>query len=76
MNFEFRTPGGVASAEIVDVAGRRVSQPLKDQVLPGGTHRFQWNGLDSSGRRAVAGVYFIRVTSGTASAVQRVVLVR
>ena len=77
MNFEFRTPGEAAArAEIVDVAGRRVSRPLKDQALSGGTHRFQWDGLDASGARVAAGVYLIRVTSGTASAVQRIVLVR
>ena len=77
MNFEFRTPGEAeAHAEIVDVAGRRVSQPLKDELLPGGTHRFQWNGRDASGARVAPGVYLVRVTSGTAAAVQRIVLVR
>jgi len=77
MNFEFRTPGGAtARAEIVDVAGRRVSQPLKDQSLSAGTHRFQWDGLDASGARVAAGVYMIRVTIGNTAAVQRIVLVR
>jgi uncharacterized repeat protein (TIGR01451 family) len=77
MSFEFRTPGEAAAhAEIVDVAGRRVSQPLKEQLLPGGAHRFQWDGRDASGARVAAGVYLIRVTSGTATAVQRIVLVR
>ena len=77
MNFEFRTPGEAAvRAEIVDVAGRQVSRPLRDQILAGGTHRFQWDGLDASGVRAAPGVYLIRVTCGTASAIQRIVLVR
>ncbi len=77
MNFEFRIAGAAAArAEIIDVAGRRVSRPLKEQLLPGGTHHFQWDGLDESGARVAAGVYLIRVTSGTASAVQRIVLVR
>jgi len=77
MNFEFRTPGeAVVRAEIVDVAGRRVSRPLKDQMLSGGIHFFQWDGRDQSGTRAPAGVYLIRITSGTEAAVQRVVLVR
>ncbi len=77
MNFEFRTPdAAVARAEIIDVAGRRVSQPLKEQSLPGGTHRFQWDGLDASGARVAPGVYMIRVTSGSAAAIHRIVLVR
>ena len=77
MSFEFRTPGVAETrAEIVDVAGRRVSEPLKGQLLPGGAHRFQWDGRDASGARLAAGVYLIRITSGAATAVQRIVLVR
>lgn len=77
MSFEFRTPSlAVARAEILDIAGRRVSRPLQDQLLPGGTHRFEWDGRDASGARVAPGVYMIRLTSGTAAAVQRIVLVR
>jgi hypothetical protein len=77
MNFEFRTPDvAVVHAEILDIAGRRVSRPLKDQLLPGGTHRFEWDGLDASGARVAPGVYLIRLTSGTAAAIQRIVLLR
>jgi concanavalin A-like lectin/glucanase superfamily protein/flagellar hook capping protein FlgD len=75
MNFEFRTPdAAVVHAEILDIAGRRVSRPLKDQLLPGGTHRFEWDGLDASGARVAPGVYLIRLTSGTAATIQRIVL--
>jgi len=77
MNFEFRTPGDApARAEIFDVAGRLVSRPLGDQLLPGGTHRFHWDGRDVTGARAAPGVYLVRVRSGAAIAAQRVVLVR
>jgi flagellar hook assembly protein FlgD len=77
MNFEFRTPSDArASAEIIDIAGRRVTQPLADQTLPSGIHRFRWDGLDAAGARVAPGVYMVRVQSGSAAAIQRIVLVR
>ena len=77
MYFEFQLPEGAAvSAEVVDVAGRRVSPLLRGEVLAPGTHRFQWDGRDASGARVAPGIYLVRVTSGSAAAVQRVVRIR
>jgi len=45
-------------------------------MLPGGTHHFQWDGRDASGARVAPGVYMIRLTSGPATAIERIVLVR
>jgi hypothetical protein len=76
-NFEFRLASAKAvRAEIVDVAGRRVSLPLKETVLTSGVHHFQWDGRNTSGERVPAGVYMLRVRAGDAAAVQRIVLVR
>ena len=44
---------------IFDLGGRRV-RTLQRGRLAAGPHRFEWNGLDTGGRRAPAGVYFVR----------------
>jgi hypothetical protein len=44
---------------IFDLGGRRV-RTLQRGRLAAGPHRFEWNGLDAGGRRAPAGVYFVR----------------
>lgn len=41
-----------------------------------GEHYAEWDGLDASGRRAPAGVYFVRLTSATESRSQRLVMLR
>ena len=41
-----------------------------------GEHHAAWDGLDASGRRAPAGVYFVRLTSATESRSQRLVMLR
>jgi hypothetical protein len=77
MSFEFRLPHTESvRAEIVDVAGRRVSMPLESKGLAGGVHRFQWDGRNASGEPVAPGVYLIRVRAGSEAAVQRIVLVR
>jgi hypothetical protein len=77
MNFELRLPAPEAvHAEIVDVAGRRVSLPLKEAVMSSGIHRFQWDGRSISGEPVASGVYFLRVRAGSEAVVQRIVLVR
>ncbi|MGH2570466.1 MAG: T9SS type A sorting domain-containing protein, partial [bacterium] len=59
---------GEATAEIFDLAGRRV------QRLPGTGGLFVWDGRDATGRRAVAGIYFARVAAGPETVVARVVV--
>jgi hypothetical protein len=47
---------------IVDVAGRRVVVAEPGE-LPAGAHTWRWDGRDSGGRRAPAGVYVVRLES-------------
>ena len=72
--------GGASGAEVTiyDVAGRRVRTLYSGAA---GVERITlaWNGLDDRGRRAGAGVYFVRALArnsaggATASSIQRLV---
>jgi hypothetical protein len=44
---------------VFDLSGRRVRQ-LHRGRLAAGPHSFDWNGRDDGGRRAPAGIYFVR----------------
>lgn len=52
-----------AEVSVYDVAGRRVRR-LFHGPLEAGTHAFDWDGLDETGRRAAPGVYFVRARQG------------
>ncbi len=60
-------------AVVYDAAGRRVAT-LARGVRPAGTHVIAWDGGDARGRRAAAGVYFVRASAGGSIATRRVVL--
>ena len=60
-------------ANVLDVAGRLV-KTLSTQSRRPGTYSLNWNGLDESGVRARAGLYFVRVRVAGASFAQRFVL--
>jgi hypothetical protein len=70
--FDLSVPreGGV-TAVVYDVTGRRV-RTLVDESLSPGVHHLYWNGDDSFGRRAGAGVYFIAVRARDFSASRKV----
>ena len=56
--FELWLPvAGEVDLAVFDIAGRRVRGLIKGH-LDAGTHRTQWDGLDDSGNRAHAGLYF------------------
>ena len=50
---------GRVELEVWDAAGRRV-RSLAKQTLFAGTHEFHWDGATGVGKRAPAGVYFLR----------------
>jgi hypothetical protein len=60
---------------VYDVAGRHVATIL-DGVRTVGAHAAQWSGERADGSRAPAGVYFVRLTTPTFSATQKVMRVR
>jgi hypothetical protein len=60
-------------AEIIDVTGRRVAT-LADGHFLAGEHELQWDGRGSDGARSPAGVYFLRLHSGSEEITKRLVL--
>ncbi len=67
--------GGHVSLHVYDTAGRLVRE-LADGRRAAGPHEIIWDGRDTSGQRAAAGVYFARVESADGVAVRRVTRVR
>ena len=55
---------------VVDLLGRRV-RSLADADFAAGAHDLSWDGCNETGGRASAGVYFLRVVSGSVSRVSR-----
>ena len=62
------------TVEIFDAVGSKVAT-LADEFLSAGTHALEWNGT-SNGVGHANGMYTVRITDGTASATQQIVLVR
>jgi uncharacterized repeat protein (TIGR01451 family) len=60
---------GTASLSIWDVTGRLV---VNREVAPG-RYQPEWDGRDESGRRVAAGLYFVRLHSGSFSATRKII---
>jgi hypothetical protein len=63
---------GATHVEIYDLQGRLVKR-LVNTWLPAGRHAVTWDGTDTQGRRAAAGVYFSRVAAAGRTTGQRLV---
>lgn len=61
---------GHTRVEIYNVAGQRVAT-LVDHVMPAGNHEIPWNAAGKA-----SGVYFCRLTQGTRSVINKMVLLR
>ncbi|MFN8177669.1 MAG: FlgD immunoglobulin-like domain containing protein [bacterium] len=66
---------GPVSVGIFDVVGRRV-RTLFDGNHAEGACSFTWDGRDASGRRAAAGVYFVRMQADGKTLTERIVRMR
>ena len=53
-----------------------MTRTLLDETLAAGPHEAAWDGRDESGRRAPAGLYWVRLEAGPEAAVRRVVRLR
>jgi hypothetical protein len=51
---------GTYVLEIFDVRGRMIMESRRE-IAAAGRYRIEWAGLEGSGRRAVAGIYFLRL---------------
>jgi flagellar hook assembly protein FlgD len=59
--------------QIFDLAGHRV-RSLAGGLLPAGYHVLTWDGRDERGKRAAAGVYFLRASAGSESRSRKLIL--
>nr|WP_317048819.1 FlgD immunoglobulin-like domain containing protein [Flavilitoribacter nigricans] len=64
---------GAATLAVFDLEGRQV-QRLVSGELAAGEHEVRWNGRNGNNRQMPAGLYLIRLVSGDAVSVQRVML--
>ena len=72
--FALAAPGKV-QLEVYDVRGRRV-RVLENEIRPAGRYTAHWDGKDDHGSSSAAGVYFVRLRSGSFEATQRMVLMK
>jgi hypothetical protein len=63
---------GRAELLVIDASGRHV-RTLAHGEFDAGPHRLSWDGLDDAGRRAAAGLYFVRLAQGTQVVTRRLV---
>lgn len=74
LTFEISSSSNV-TLEIFDVTGRRVFlERLSD--VPAGLRSYSFDGRDWEGRPLASGLYFARVTAGTATRTQKMVITR
>ena len=66
---------GDVQIDVYNIAGQRVRTLLREHVAAG-SYAASWDGLDASGRGAGSGVYFIRLTAATETALVRATLLR
>lgn len=64
-----------ARLAVYDLRGALVRTLLDGTVEPG-THRLEWDGRDSRGRRAASGVYFLRLSAGGETRVRKMVMIK
>lgn len=63
------------TAEVMDLAGRRVATVLHDTLTPG-EHLLRWRGVDDRGNAVAAGSYLVRVRMGGSAITRRFSLLR
>ena len=73
---EFTLPKAM-NAELVvyDLTGRRV-KTLVNEEKHAGQHFVQWDGTNSAGRSVSSGTYFYKLTAGSFTKVEKMMLVR
>jgi hypothetical protein len=66
---------GKATVAVYDLAGRRV-RGLVEGEMAAGRHVLTWDGLDSNGKRAAAGVYFVKLEAPHLRETKKITLLR
>jgi hypothetical protein len=75
LSVELRSAGAL-TAEVLDLAGRRIRSMARGKFLPVGVHRIRWDGNDDLGGSPPNGVYFVRVVSPEVVRMWRIALTR
>ena len=68
--------GSIASMTIHDAHGRKVTTPLRREVLRCSDNEVTWDSRDGSGRRLPSGIYFIRLEAAGEVHSQKITLLR
>jgi hypothetical protein len=79
LEIRFRAAGGTAgpaTAEVFDLAGRRVQTLRASDAGTGAERTFLWDGRDAGGARAGSGFYFVRWREHPAAGTARVQILR
>ena len=74
IKFDLKDPGRV-ELSVFDIAGRRVKS-LVSESMAAGHHDVVWEGKDSLGREASAGVYFFRLKTEDIVDTKRMTLIK
>ena len=64
---------GQVSLNIYGLSGEKVKE-LDNSFRPAGNYSVLWDGTDVSGNRLKPGLYLCRMSSGTASKVEKIVI--
>lgn len=75
IRFDVPASGGDVRVNVYDLTGRRIVN-LVDGLQSAGRHTVTWDGRDARGRRAVSGVYFVRLESPARTETRKITLLR
>lgn len=75
IRFDVPANGGRATVVVYDLQGRKIST-LSEGERPAGRHVLTWNGNDTAGVKAAAGIYFIRLETATFEETKKITLLR
>jgi hypothetical protein len=65
---------GLTEMRIFDIGGRMVKQVMRPVWMPAGAGTVVWDATDERGARVAPGVYLYRMTSGSTTVTQRVIV--
>jgi hypothetical protein len=66
---------GQVSLDIYNLKGQRIRQ-LTDGLYNSGIHTLRWNGTDDQGSSVASGIYFYKMTAGTTTKTQKMILLK
>jgi hypothetical protein len=72
--FEVASAGRVR-LDVMDLAGRTV-RTLADRIFPAGSHLLPWDGTNAADETVAAGVYVVRMRSGSGDRFRKMVLLK